>query len=222
MLKRHWLWYATIACAVLILSGCCHDRIFLRGDWSIGLDGTPIGGCSAPGCTSGPIGHSHGGHGGLSPALAVAEENPLGWATPHAKFHPVPTRPVFSPKTAMPVAQPSRRGVPTPAVRSPEPPGEELYLPDPKSAEEQVAYAEPLPQQSGTTGVQRGDQAAWFFEPAPQPPASQSANAAGSQSVVVAASQSVMIPSSAIKPAPTTTVRSSKGSASGWRARRTP
>jgi hypothetical protein len=119
MRGRRWLRYVTIGVAVLILSGCRHESWMLHGDWSLGMrrERGCRGTCfsSIPGPASSPLGPMAG---PPPEAFAVA---------PHAKFHPIPTRPVFAPKPML-AARPS---LSIPA--SPERIEEELPPPQPDS-----------------------------------------------------------------------------------------
>ena len=129
MRADRWLRYLTIATAVLILSGCCRDRVALRGDWSIGVDAASCANCPGTGCVSSERVSMESGFAAppfraVLPAETSSGRPPLGGgaveATPHAKFHPVPTRPVFAPHAAH-TAPPFRTGLPA-SVEAPRPP----------------------------------------------------------------------------------------------------
>lgn len=94
-------------------------------------------------------------------AAAMAEDDPLD-ETPHSKFHPVPTRPVFSPKSfaARPMPMPMQANRPKLAP-TPAPPQDGPHLAAPQPTNRPVAHTAPRE----PTPVDP----AWFFEPAPAP-----------------------------------------------------
>lgn len=136
MRGRRWLRYLTIGLAVLILSGCRHDSWMLHGDWSLGM--RRDGGCRGGGISDmpGPMGppifpttNHHPPTANMPPAETFA-------VAPHAKFHPVPTRPVFAPRPMF-----AARAVegPAPPARHHAPPERAEELPSPEPAPQPAA-----------------------------------------------------------------------------------
>ena len=91
MLLARWKLALLAVICIAASSGCCSRRGYiLHGDWSLELNRLPWRGDD---CGNGAgDGSCHGGHGGYGEGENIDSAPP-----PRSRFHPVPTRDVFSP-----------------------------------------------------------------------------------------------------------------------------
>lgn len=96
--QTKWKWWAAasiVLAANLLLSGCCNPvrrGVVLRGDFSVELNRTPWDGCDEGACYSEGVEYMETG----TPVEAAPTPATQAAAAPFPRFHPVPSRPVFS------------------------------------------------------------------------------------------------------------------------------